>query len=156
MRVFIASDHAGYELKNVLTQFVRDCGHEIVDCGANALDPEDDYPDFVMPLAKKVAAEEGSVGIVLGASGQGEAIAANRVKGIRAGVYYGPADIQVDASGNVLNLVQSMRAHNNANVLSIGARFVSVENAKDAVRLFLETPFSNEARHLRRIAKLDA
>ncbi len=157
MKIFFASDHAGFEMKQHLLEYVGALGYETEDCGPAAFDPEDDYPDFIMPLAKKVSAESGSFGVIVGASGQGEAMAANRVHGVRAAVYYGPAaSSQTDASGNVMDLLVSTRAHNNANVLSIGARFVAHQDIEKALRGWLSTPFSGDERHARRIAKLDA
>lgn len=157
MKVYFASDHAGFDLKSGLIPFVQSLGYETEDCGPVALAPDDDFPDYVLPCAQKVAQNKDSFGIVLGASGEGEAMAANRVKGIRAAVFYGdsPAE-QTDEAGNILNLIQSVRAHNNANILSLGARFLSEDAAKVAVKLFIETPFSGDERHARRIAKLDA
>lgn len=146
MQIYIASDHAGFELKNTLIPFLKGLGHEVEDCGAPTYKEDDDYPDFIMPCAQKVAQNKGSSGIIIGGSGQGEAIAANRIKGIRATVYYG-GDVSV---------VPTARKHNDANILSFGARFVNEEGAKMAVELFLTTPFSNEERHIRRIAKLDS
>ena len=157
MKIYFASDHAGFELKSKLVAFVRSLGHEAEDCGSAVLAHGDDFPDYMMPMARKVIADKGSIGVALGASGQGEAMAANRVKGARAAVYYGEAmHAQTDAEGNILNIVQSMRAHNDANILSLGARFVSEDAAQAAVKLFIETPFSGDGRHLRRIAKIDA
>ena len=156
MKVFFASDHAGFEMKQHLLEFVSALGYATEDCGPAALDENDDYPDFVIPLAQKVAAEAGSFGVVIGASGQGEAMAANRVKGVRAAVYYGPAGSQTDAQGNVMDVLVSSRVHNNANVLSIGARFLANEDVEKALREWLSTPFSGDERHARRIAKLDA
>lgn len=157
MHLYIASDHAGLSLQESLVPFLESLGHVVDVCGSGVQDPQDDYPDVVAPLAEKVANDAMSFGIVIGASGQGEAIAANRVRGVRAAVFYGnPVGEQTDAEGNILNLVQSMRAHNNANVLSLGARFISPEEAQAAVLLFLNTPFSQDERHIRRIAKLDA
>ena len=156
MKIYIAADHAGFALKAALVPFVQSLGHEIEDMGAHALDPADDYPNFIKPLATRVASEKESLGIVIGASGQGEAIAANRVRGVRAVVYYGAtAANQHDTEGNILNLLQSTRAHNNANILSLGARFISEADACAAVALWLSTPFSNDARHLRRIVSLE-
>ena len=143
MKVYFASDHAGFELKKVLIERVRTLGHEVEDVGATEYNAEDDYPDFVTPCAEKVAAEEGSFGIVLGKSGQGEAMVANRVKGIRAAVYYG---------GNT-ELITLTREHNNANVLSLGAGFLTPDEAGAAVERFLATPFSHDDRHVRRLAK---
>ncbi len=145
MKVYLASDHAGFELKQALVDFVRELGHEVEDLGPQELNETDDYPDFIGPLAHRVAGEVGSFGIAIGGSGEGEAMSANRVEGVRAAEYYG---------GN-LDIVRVAREHNDANILSLGARFVSEDEAKDAVKLFLDTPFSNDERHVRRIDKLD-
>ncbi|MDD3531312.1 MAG: RpiB/LacA/LacB family sugar-phosphate isomerase [Candidatus Pacebacteria bacterium] len=159
MKVFFAADHAGYALKNALIEHVRTRGYEAEDLGAFALEPEDDYPDFMIPLAKRVAADPESVGIVVGGSGQGEAMCANRVKGVRAAVFYGPMhvtaalEIEGGRSEDGFDAVRLSRRHNDANVLSIGARFVSGDEADEAVRIFLDTPFSGSPRHARRIAK---
>ena len=144
MKVLLASDHAGFELKNALVAFVALLGHEVEDMGPFTLDPTDDYPDFILPLAQRVAGE-GCVGIIAGGSGQGEAMAANRVRGVRAAVYYGGS----------LDIIKLMREHNDANVLSLGARFLDSGDAEKALRVFLDTTFSGEERHLRRIGKLD-
>lgn len=146
MKVFIASDHAGFELKEALSIFLRERGVEVEDIGPFALDPKDDYPDYILPMAAKVAQNKGTFGIGIGASGQGEAMVANRVKGARAAVYYGYLD----------EILKLSREHNDANILSIGARFVKPEQAKAAVALWLGTNFSGEERHVRRISKLDA
>ncbi len=144
-KVFLASDHAGYELKEALNPFLVERGFTVEDLGPNALDPNDDYPDYLMMLGRYVT-EEKAMGIGIGGSGQGEAMAANRVKGVRAAVFYGgPTDI-----------VKLSREHNDANILSLGARFISVEDAKAAVLLWLGTAFSGDERHMRRIGKLDA
>lgn len=143
MRVYLAADHAGFALKGVLLEMLRAEGHEAVDLGASALDSADDYPDYIMPLAERVAADPSAFGIVLGGSGQGEAMAANRIKGARAAVFY----------GGTRDIVRLAREHNDANILSLGARFVSEDEAREAVRIFLATPFSGEERHTRRIAK---
>ncbi len=149
MKIYIGSDHAGFELKEKLVPFLKELGHEVEDKGAYSLDPQDDYPDFVIPVAQAVADNpEQSRGIVLGGSGQGEAICANRFKGVRAFTYYVPSRGEV-------NIVEDSRSHNDSNVISLGARFLSEEEARTAVKLWLETPFSKEERHIRRIAKLD-
>jgi len=159
MKVYFAADHAGYALKHALIEHVRTRGYEVEDMGAHALDPEDDYPDFMTPLAKRVAADPDSVGIIVGGSGQGEAMCVNRVPGIRAAVFYGPrqvtASLDIDGghSEDAYDTIRLPRRHNDANVLSIGARFVSGEEADEAVRIFLDTPFSGSPRHARRIAK---
>lgn len=159
MRVYFASDHAGFLLKQKLMAYVSGRGLAIEDLGPYAVDPEDDYPDFVARLAAKVSSEPESRGIVIGGSGQGEAMAANRVLGVRALLYYGPARAQapVDAEGadsvDGFDIVRLARRHNNANVLSLGARFLTEEDACAATRVFLETDFLNSPRHVRRIAK---
>lgn len=156
MKIYLAADHAGYELKETLKSFLSGLGHEVSDKGAFSLDDGDDYLDFVRPCAEAVARDAESFGIVLGASGQGEAMCANRVKGIRAAVYYGPAaHPQTDESGAVLDIIASERMHNDANILSLGARFITPEDAQAVAKRFVETPFSNAERHVRRIAKLD-
>ena len=146
MKIFIGSDHAGYELKEKLKIYVSGLGYEVEDMGAHSLDNDDDYPDFIFPVAEKVAQNPESFGIVLGGSGQGEAMCANRISGVRASVYYGKA----------IDMVKVTREHNNANILSLGARFVTEEEAKEAVNLFITTPFSGELRHVRRINKLES
>ncbi|MEK7179552.1 MAG: RpiB/LacA/LacB family sugar-phosphate isomerase [Patescibacteria group bacterium] len=159
MKIYIAADHAGFALKNALTEHIRTLGYEVEDMGALSLDKDDDYPDFMMPLAKRVADEVSARGIIVGGSGQGEAMCANRVPGIRAAVFYGPMrvtaalDIEGGHSEDGYDAVRLPRRHNDANVLSIGARFVSGDEADEAVRIFLETPFSGSARHARRLAK---
>lgn len=156
-KIYLASDHAGYELKEALMPFLRERGLEVEDVGPTTHNPEDDYPDYILPMASKVASDKGSFGLGLGASGQGEAIVANRIKGVRAVVYYGPAaHTQTDSGGQALDLLASTRNHNNANILCLGSRFMSIEEAKGAVLLWLSTPFSGEERHTRRINKIDA
>ena len=157
MKIYIGTDHAGFEFKNKLVEYLKGLGHEVVDKGPFEYDANDDYPDFITPVAVAVAhdMEVGlpNMGIILGGSGQGEAMCANRVKGARAGVYYGGAGTQTDISGNKINMIQSLREHNNANILSIGARFINEDEVKSAIKLFIETPFSNDERHIRRINK---
>ncbi|MDP2640929.1 MAG: RpiB/LacA/LacB family sugar-phosphate isomerase [Candidatus Yanofskybacteria bacterium] len=147
--IYLASDHAGFELKEELKNVLVQRGFEVKDMGAWSYDPEDDYPDFILPAVKAVAlrqaqGEHTTFGIVCGGSGQGEAMAANRVSGIRAAVYYGGS----------LEIVRLSRAHNNANVLALGARFMSAQEAREAVELWLNTEFEG-GRHERRITKID-
>ncbi len=146
MKVLFASDHAGFEAKEKLIAFVQELGYETEDLGAASLDQNDDYPDFIKPLADRIAVEPETRGVILGGSGQGEAMVANRVKGVRAAVYY----------GGTSELAKLARQHNDANILSLGARFLSKDEAHVAVQLFLETPFSDDERHVRRIKKIDA
>lgn len=159
MKVLFASDHAGFDLKNALVEHLRTLGYDVEDLGALTLEPEDDYPDLMTPLARRIAAEPDARGIIIGGSGQGEAMCANRIPGVRAAVFYGPMhvtaalDIEGGRSEDGYDAVRLPRRHNDANVLSIGARFVSGEQADEAVRIFLETPFSASPRHARRLAK---
>ncbi len=147
MKIFLASDHAGFELKEQVQNYLVSIGHDVEDCGAEKYIQVDDYPDTVTPGIKGLLAygvEKGRA-IIFGGSGQGEVIVANRFPAIRAGLYYG---------GN-LDIVRLMREHNNANVLSLGARMMQFDEAKAAVDMFLETDFTQEERHVRRIKKID-
>lgn len=148
MKIYLATDHAGFEMKKSLVESLEKWGHEVKDLGACEYDREDDYPDFISGAMRALTqdAEDGrdARAIIFGGSGQGEAMCANRFPGIRAVVYYG-------ANAEIITL---SREHNNANVLSIGARFLSLTDAKEAVRLWLETDFTGEVRHQRRIQKL--
>ncbi len=121
--IYIASDHAGFELKNQLVEYLKSKNRQAEDCGPTSYDKNDDYPDLIYPCAVKVASNIGNRGIILGWSGQGEAFVANKVKGIRTTVYYG---------GN-LEIIRLGRQHNNANMLSLAAGFVSLDEAKQAV-----------------------
>lgn len=159
MKIFLAGDHAGFRLKAMLAEQLPLLGHEVQDMGPFELDPEDDYPDFVAPLAKAVAENPDAFGIICAGSGQGEAMCANRTPGVRAVVYYGKMEVTgaLNSEGahseDGFDAVRLPRKHNNANVLSIGARFVSPSDAEEAVRIFLSTDFSDDERHARRIAK---
>ena len=146
MKVFFGGDHAGVELKGKLVEFVRSLGYEVFDFGPKEYDENDDYPDFVIPVAQAIRNDsEQSRGVIIGGSGQGEAIVANRFKRVRATVYYG-GDPEI---------VKISREHNDSNILAIGARFASVEEARRAVELWLKTPFSGDGRHFRRNKKID-
>jgi ribose 5-phosphate isomerase B len=151
MKIAVGTDHAGFELLAQLKVFLQELGHEIVDYGPEALDPDDDYPDFIFPTARAVAIGDCQYGIILGGSGQGEAIAANRLEGVRAAVFYGSPV----SSDDPLEIIRLSRQHNDANVLSLGARFIDLHRAKQAVQTWLDTPFSGEERHKRRIEKID-
>lgn len=157
-KVYFAADHAGFALKNALLEHVRVLGYDAEDLGAFEQNRDDDYPDFIAPLAKKVAKEDAQ-GIIIGGSGQGEAMCANRVSGIRAAVFYGKMnvtevlEIEGGRSEDGYDLIRLARRHNDANILSIGARFVSGDEAYEAVRIFLTTAFSGAPRHVRRLAK---
>lgn len=152
--IYFASDHAGFELKEKLKNFLVYLDYEIKDFGAYELNKEDDYPDFIIPamrvLEEDIKNDIDSKAIILGGSGQGEAICANRFYGVRAVVYYGGSK----------EIIKLSREHNNANVLSFGAEFLSEEEAKNAVKIWLETKFpntsdKNNSRHVIRIEKID-
>lgn len=158
-KVYIATDHTGFILKESLVAYLRDALlYDVEDLGAHELNPADDYPDYVVPCAQKAVAQK-ALGIIIGGSGQGEAMAANRIPGARAAVFYGKAQAQgaINAEGapslDGFDIVRLAREHNDANLLSLGARFITEEDAKEAVRIFLETPFSGNERHIRRIGK---
>ncbi len=156
MRIYLAADHGGFALKEKLKPFVESLGHEIEDCGAFTMDMNDDYPLFVQAAARKVAADSGARGIVVGGSGQGEAFAANRIKGVRAVVYYGESTRkQTDADGKEIDMITSTREHNNSNVLSLAGRFLSEDEAKAAVKRWLEMPYDKAERHERRHKMLE-
>jgi ribose 5-phosphate isomerase B len=146
MTIYFATDHAGFALKNALLAYVRDeLGYTVEDCGAHEENPEDDYPDFISKAAQAVSGDpHNSRAIILGGSGQGEAMCANRFSYVRATVYYG---------GNP-EIITLSREHNDANILSLGARFLSEGEAKEVVQKWLTTDFSKEERHVRRLAKL--
>ncbi|KRE43522.1 ribose-5-phosphate isomerase [Knoellia sp. Soil729] len=144
MRVHIGGDHAAYDLQQDLVAFLESEGHEVTNHGPFTLDPVDDYPVFVLRAAEAVAGNPESLGIVLGGSGNGEQMAANKVVGVRAALCYND------------ELAQLAREHNDARVISIGARMSSVEQSRSMVRTFLQTPFSGEERHQRRIDMVSA
>ena len=144
MKIHLATDHAGLELKNSIKAYLIENSHDVEDHGAHEYDAQDDYPDFIFPCAEAVALDSKSRGIILGGSGQGEAMAANRIKGVRAAVFYnGPDDI-----------VKLSREHNNANILSLGARFMNDSEIYRVIEIWLNEPFEG-GRHTRRINKLD-
>jgi ribose 5-phosphate isomerase B len=144
MRVHIGSDHAGFELKNHLAQHLTAAGHDVVDHGPAVYDAADDYPPYCLRTAEAVVVDHGSLGIVIGGSGNGEQIAANKVKGVRAALAWSTETAKLS------------RQHNDANVISIGARMHPVEDAVGFVELFLATPYSGEERHTRRIKMLES
>ena len=142
MRVYLGSDHAGYELKMHLVNHLIKQGHDVEDVGPHVYDPEDDYPAFCLHTGSRVVADAGSLGIVIGGSGNGEAIAANKVEGVRAALVWR------------VEIAQLARQHNDANVISIGAREHTLDEATAFVEAFLATPFSGNPRHARRISQL--
>ncbi|OHA46009.1 MAG: ribose-5-phosphate isomerase [Candidatus Taylorbacteria bacterium RIFOXYD2_FULL_36_9] len=148
--VHIGADHAGFYLKEALTDYLRKLNYEVVDHGAHLYDEFDDYPDFVAPVGKAVSDHpEGVKGIVIGGSGQGEAMVANQFPGVRAVVFYGNKIFQNS------DIIKLSRQHNDANVLSLGARFLTTSEAKEAVKVWLTTVFSGEYKHIRRIKKIE-
>lgn len=152
MKIYIGTDHAGLAQKEKIAEYLRENGYEVIDKGAHEYDEEDDYPDYIIPVAKEVSRNpQNAKGIILGGSGQGEAICANRFPNVRAALFYGQ---RMSLTSNVSNLELS-RSHNDANILAIGSRFVTDEEALQAVRIWLDTPFSNGERHKRRINKID-
>ena len=144
MKIHLATDHAGLELKEKVKLYLSDLDYEVIDHGAYKYDALDDYPDFIFPCANAVSNDPESKGIILGGSGQGEAMAANRVKGVRAAVFYNGPD----------EIIKLSRQHNNANILSLGARFMSTEEMYKVIEVWLSTKFES-GRHQRRIEKLD-
>lgn len=158
MKIAIAADHAGFRLKEALKTFLESEGHEIMDFGAMSEDLGDDYVDFVRPAAQAVAQGEVDRAIVVGSSGEGEAMAANKLRGVRAVVYYGPAERLADSHkvGHEKSIIEASRTDNDSNVLALGASFVPLEDAKRVVAEWLSLQFSHEERHVRRIAKLEA
>ena len=144
MKIHLATDHAGLELKEKVKLYLSDLNYEVFDHGAYEYDALDDYPDFIFPCANAVSNDPESKGIILGGSGQGEAMAANRVKGVRAAVFYNGPD----------EIIKLSRQHNNANILSLGARFMSEEEMYKIIEVWLSTDFES-GRHQRRIEKLD-
>lgn len=144
MRVYLGSDHAGLELKQAAIAHLQQQGHDIVDCGPVEYDPDDDYPPFCIDAAQRTVADPGSLGVVIGGSGNGEQIAANKVKGVRCALAWS------------IETAHLAREHNDANVVSLGARMHSAADALRFLDEFLATPFSHGERHVRRIGLLSA
>jgi len=142
VRVYIGSDHAGFELKAAIAEWLAGAGYEPVDCGPPSLDEADDYPPYVMRAADAAVGDPGSLGVVIGGSGNGEQIAANKIRGVRAALAWNQETARL------------ARQHNDANVLSLGARMYSLADAVSFAKTFVETPFSGEARHARRLAMI--
>jgi len=142
MRIHIASDHAGFELKSAVIEHLREQGHAVVDHGAHSYDPDDDYPAFCLACGEAVVADAGSLGIVLGGSGNGEQIAANKVDGVRAALAWS------------IETARLARQHNNANVVALGGRMHDLDAGMEIIDAFLAEPFSGDERHARRIAQL--
>jgi ribose 5-phosphate isomerase B len=142
VRVYLGSDHAGFELKSRIIEWLSSAGHEPVDCGPSSYVADDDYPVYVMRAASGVAGDPGSLGVVIGGSGNGEQIASNKIPGIRAALAFSDETAQL------------ARLHNDANVISLGARMYDDDAALGFVKVFVATAFSGEARHARRLAEI--
>ncbi|MFI6331929.1 ribose-5-phosphate isomerase [Micromonospora chersina] len=142
MRVYLGSDHAGFELKVHLANHLAKQGYEVVDVGPHAFDPDDDYPAFCLHTGQRVVDDQGSLGVVIGGSGNGEQIAANKIAGVRAALAWN------------IDTAQLAREHNDANIVAIGGRQHTLDEATALVEAFLTTPFSGNPRHARRIAQV--
>ncbi len=160
MTIFLATDHAGFELKEKIKNELIEKGYQVEDCGAFEYNPDDDYPDTISIAAEKISEQPSDRAIVFGSSGQGEAIVANKFRNVRAVVFYGPyvpqhsVDVSGKTSDDPFEVVRLARVHNDANILSLGAHILNSEDASIAVNIFLQTDFSNEERHTRRIEKI--
>ncbi len=161
MKIALTTDHTGFEKLKTLQSFLEGNGHECTNLGPAVFNKDDDYPDFITPTVEAVVRGEYEAAIIMGGSGQGEAMAANRIKGVRAAVYYGPAipkaaiNAEGDAPRDEYDILRLSREHNHANVLSLAARFLTDDEIKKAVTIWLETPPDPADRHLRRVQKLD-
>jgi ribose 5-phosphate isomerase B len=161
MKIYLGADHPGFELKEKIKALLSEKGYDTEDCGAFEFNKDDDYPDFVSKVSKNVSSDpENSRGIIFGGSGQAEMMLANKFKNVRCALFYSPAipvstiDVTGTQSIDPYEIVKLTRTHNNANMLSIGARFLKLEEVINAINLWLETPFSNDSRHIRRINKI--
>ena len=164
MKIAVTTDHTGLAYGGLFGEFkdfVQTLGHEVVDFGPKKLDMDDDYPDFMFPAARAVALGDCDYGIIMGGSGQGEAMAANRIEGVRCTVFYGlaiakePIDAEGHMSDDPYEILRLSRQHNHANMLSLSARFLSKNEMKQAIEVWLSTPYSDAERHARRVHKLD-
>lgn len=162
MKVYLATDHAGFELKEKVKKYLEDLKYDVVDCGALEFDKNDDYPDFISKAADRVSQDpEDSRGIIFGSSGQGEAMVANKFKNVRCAVFYTPVvpahnvDFSGRTSSDPFEMIRLTREHNDANILSLGAKILKEEDALKAVKLWLKAPFTKEERHARRIKKIE-
>ena len=142
MKIYLAADHAGFELKEKIKSYLKENNYELEDCGAFEFNKDDDYPDFIRLAAEKVSSDASSFGIILGKSGAGECIVANKIKGVRAILGFSEENVKL------------AREHNDANMLSLGSLFTNAENAFKLIEIFVQTAFSNEERHVRRINKI--
>lgn len=161
MKIVLTTDHAGLEPLKKLIDYLESNGYECHNYGPKSLNIDDDYPDLIFPAAKALAEGLFDCGIIMGGSGQGEAIVANRVSGVRCALYYGPSPVPqaIDAEGrsaqDAYEILRLSKQHNNANMLSLAARFLKQSEIEKAVSIWLSTPFSNVERHARRVQKID-
>lgn len=161
MKIALSADHTGFELLPKIAEYLESSGHEVLNDGPKVANPEDDYPDLIRPAAEAVSSGQADALIIVGGSGQGEAMAANRFKGVRCAVFYSPAAAKqaVDAEGDVeldpYEIVVLSRRHNLANGLSLASRFLTPEEMFKAIEVWLSTPLGDSERHVRRAAKLD-
>lgn len=142
MKIYLGTDHAGFEFKEQIKEYLTQEKYEVTDCGAYSFDKNDDYPDFIGKVGENVSKDADSFGIVLGKSGAGECIVANKYKGVRAFLAVNETNVKL------------AREHNDANVISLGSEIISIEEAKSFIKLFIQTPFSGDERHVRRINKI--
>ncbi len=163
MKIFLASDHAGFDFKNQIKEFLISKNYEVEDCGPDHFDKNDDYPDFVSKAAEAVSENpESSVGILCANTGQAEAILANKYKNVRCALFYAPAiavgtvDVTGRKSTDPFEIINLAREHNNANMLSLSGKFMDLKTAKEAIDRFLSTPFPGDERHVRRINKISS
>jgi len=162
MKIYLATDHAGLEIKSKVIDYLKSLGFETEDCGPFEFNKDDDYPDLISKAAQKVSENPENFGIVFGGSGQGEAMVANKFKNVRCALFYSPAipaqaiDITGNQSTDPYEMLKLTRAHNNSNMLSLGIRFLTQEQILKAVKIFLESPFLGDERHVRRIDKIKA
>lgn len=159
--IYLATDHAGFELKEKIKEFLKQERYEVEDCGAFEFDKNDDYPDFISKAAEAVSKNpDNDRAIIFGGSGEAEMMTANKYKGVRAALFYslatpvGAADVTGRVSSDPYEIIRLTREHNNANVLSLGVRFLTDDQAKEAVQIWLKEPFSGNERHVRRIEKI--
>ncbi len=161
MKIYLASDHAGFTLKEEIKKYLGELSYEVEDMGADTETPDDDYPEIIARAAKKVSENPTDKAIIFGGSGQGEAIVANRFPNVRAVVFipyytFSPFGTVFANFDKVFEFLKLSREHNDANVLSFGGRFINAKQAKKAVKMWLETPFSGDERHARRIKQIEA
>lgn len=162
MKIYLATDHAGFALKERVRKELIAQKYDVQDCGAFELDPKDDYPDFIAKAAEQVSKHPKDMAIIFGGSGQAEAMLANKFPNVRAALFYAPhvASHEVDVTGrgstDPFEMVRLAREHNDANILSLSARFLTHDEAARAIEVFLTTPFPKDARHVRRIEKMAA